>query len=46
MGWVFVGLWVRYLRDRCGWWGLDVRHGHWGWGQGLLSGRLASTLRR
>lgn len=46
MGWVFVGLWVRYLRDRCGWWGLDVRHGHRGWGQRLLSGRLASTLRR
>lgn len=46
MGRVFVGLRVWYLRDGCGWWGLDVRHGHGGRGQGLLSGRLACALRR
>ncbi len=46
MRWVFVGLWVGYLRDRCCWRRLDMRYGHWGRGQRLLSGRLASTLDR
>lgn len=45
MGLVFVGLWVGYLRDGGGWRGLDVRHGHRGRGQRLLSGRLGALSR-